>query len=112
TDTVVGKPQVIEGTTLIPVNKISFGFGAGGGEGTGKEKEGSGEGSGTGAGAGVEPVAFIAVDKNGIKVYQLKHKGTIATALEALAQKYPEIMDKSMEVITKIKEKKKEEKKK
>ncbi|MCK5474250.1 MAG: sporulation protein [Candidatus Aenigmarchaeota archaeon] len=112
TETVVGKPQVIEGTTLIPVNKISFGFGAGGGTGTGKEKEGSGEGGGCGAGAGVEPVAFIAVDKNGVKVYQLKHKGTVSTAMDIIAEKCPEIINKGMDVITKIKEKKEEEKKK
>ncbi len=116
TDTVIGKPQTFEGKTVIPVNKIQFGFGAGGGTGEGKCKEkdnfGSGEGGGVGAGAGVEPIAFLVVDKDGVKVFPLRHKGSIATAIEALVEKCPGIMEKGMEMESKMKEMKKGEKKK
>ena len=115
TEMVVGKPQTFEGKTLIPVSKISFGFGAGGGIGEGgkKEKEecGSGEGGGGGAGGLVEPIAFVVVDKEGVNVYQLK-RGTITTAIDALTEKYPDIVNKGIKLASKITETKKEEKKK
>ena len=116
TETVIGKPQTIAGKVIIPVSKVSFGFGAGGGtgEGTGKEKDsmGSGEGGGAGAGAGITPIAFIVVDKEDIKVYPLKSKGSIASAIETLADKCPELMKKGMETMSEMKEVKKPEKKK
>jgi len=36
TKTVIGEPITLEGKTIIPVTKVSFGFGSGGGEGKGK----------------------------------------------------------------------------
>lgn len=114
TETVIGKPQTFEGKVVIPVNKIQFGFGAGGGtgEGKGKEKENIGSGEGVGAGAGVEPIAFLVIDKEEVKVFPLRHKGSIATAIEALVEKCPGIMEKGMEMESKMKEMKKGEKKK
>ena len=115
TEMVVGKPQTFEGKTLIPVSKISFGFGAGGGIGEGgkKDKEdcGSGEGGGGGAGGLVEPIAFVVVDKEGVKVYQLK-QNMLIKALDTITEKYPDIINKGVKLASKITETKKEEKKK
>ena len=116
TETVIGKPQTIAGKVIIPVCKVGFGFGAGGGmgEGKGKEKDsmGSGEGGGAGAGAGITPIAFVVIDKEDVKVYPLKSKSSIASAIESLADKCPEMMKKGMETMSEIKEAKKPEKKK
>ncbi len=40
TKTVIGEHIIVEGKTIIPVTKVSFGFGSGGGEGKKKAGEG------------------------------------------------------------------------
>lgn len=104
TETIVGKPQTFEGKVIIPISKICFGFGAGGGSGAGggkeKDSQGSGEGGGSGAGGSVEPIAFIVIEKEKVNVYPLKSKGSISSAIDAMAEKCPQMimdMKKSME---------------
>ncbi len=89
TKTVIGEQITIEGKTIIPVTKVSFGFGSGSGEG--KKKEGDeGTGGGGGGGACVTPVAFLIVSKEDVRVFALKEKGVIAQIAEVI----PEIMEK------------------
>ena len=57
TKTVIGEHIVIEGRTIIPVTKVSFGFGGGGGEGPGKAGD-QGTGAGGGGGACVPADCF------------------------------------------------------
>ena len=63
-NTVVGSPIALpDGTTVIPVSKVSYGFASGGSDLPGKsEKELFG--GGAGAGINVTPVAFLIL-KNG-----------------------------------------------
>ncbi len=61
-----GEPHVVEGRTLIPVARVSYGFGLGFGSGTGPaEQEGEpapgGEGGGAGGGASAKPLGVIVV---------------------------------------------------
>ncbi|MBP7634862.1 sporulation protein [Candidatus Ozemobacteraceae bacterium] len=72
--TVVGEPITVQNWTVIPVTKVSFGFGAGGGEG---KKESNAFGGGSGGGATIEPMAFIAVNPNEVKLISLKGKDTV-----------------------------------
>lgn len=89
TKTVIGEHIVTEGRTIIPVTKVSFGFGSGGGEGKGKGGE-EGFGGGGGGGGMIEPVAFLVVSKEDVKVYSVKEKGIVSQ----LAEVIPEIMEK------------------
>ncbi len=89
TKTVIGEHITVEGRTIIPVTKVSFGFGSGGGEGKGKTGE-EGFGGGGGGGGVIEPVAFLVLSKEDAKVYFLKEKGIISQ----LAEVIPEIMEK------------------
>ena len=89
TKTVVGENIIVEGKTIIPVTKVSFGFGSGGGEGKGKTGE-EGFGGGGGGGGSIEPIAFVVVSGEDVKVYSLKEKGIISQ----LAEVIPEIMEK------------------
>ncbi len=89
TKTVIGEHITLEGKTIIPVTKVSFGFGSGGGEGKCKTGE-EGFGGGGGGGGVIQPVAFIVVSKEDVKVYFLKEKGIISQ----LAEVIPEIMEK------------------
>ncbi len=89
TKTVVGEHIAIEGKTIIPVTRVSFGFGSGGGEGKGKTGD-EGFGGGGGGGGSIEPVAFVVVSGEDVKVYSLKEKGIMSQ----LAEVIPEIMEK------------------
>ena len=83
TKTVVGEAVTIGDTTIIPVTKVSFGFGTGGGEGKNKDRE-EGFGGGGGAGAKIEPVAFIVISKNEVRLMSLSGKSDIGVLLESV----------------------------
>ena len=56
---VFGDPIEVDGTTVIPVARVTGGVGGGGGEGT--EAESAGGGFGMGFGVGVQPVGVYEV---------------------------------------------------
>ena len=69
-NTVVGDPiDARDGSTVIPLSRVSFGFVSGGGEyasaPAGPEKPFAG---GSGAGVSVQPVGFLVVDQDRVKV--------------------------------------------
>lgn len=89
TKTVVGEHIVIDGRTIIPVTKVSFGFGSGAGEG--KAKAGDlGSGAGGGGGACIQPIAFLVVSKDDVQLLSLREKGTV----EQITSIIPELMEK------------------
>ncbi|MDO8725999.1 MAG: spore germination protein GerW family protein [Candidatus Methanoperedens sp.] len=89
TKTVIGEHITLEGKTIIPVTKVSFGFGSGGGEGKGKSGD-EGFGAGGGGGGAIEPIAFLVVSREEVKVYSVKEKGIISQLVEVI----PEIMER------------------
>ena len=99
TKSVVGDPITIEGNTIIPLISIGFAFGAGGGggKGMGKNSEGGeGSGGGTGGGAGVKPVAIIIIGRDGsVRLEPLKTG--LASTIDKIAEKVPEMMAKKKE---------------
>ena len=68
-NTIIGNPIVAaDGTTVIPVSKVSFGFGAGGCEFASKHAASGSPlafGGGSGAGVTVSPVCFLVIGKDG-----------------------------------------------
>lgn len=68
-NTIIGNPIVAaDGTTVIPVSKVSFGFGAGGSEFSSKHAAAGSPlafGGGSGAGVTVSPVCFLVIGKDG-----------------------------------------------
>ncbi len=89
TKTVVGESITIEGKTIIPVTRVSFGFASGGGEGKGKSGD-EGTGSGGGAGAVVQPIGFLVVSKEDVKLFSIQGKDVISRLTEVI----PQIMEK------------------
>ena len=71
-NTVIGDPVTTpDGTTILPVSKVSFGFGTGGSEVGGKSPRPIGENpfsGGGGAGVKVTPVCFLVVTGTNVKV--------------------------------------------
>ncbi len=80
TETVVGKPIVVEGMTLIPVSRVSIGFGLGG-------IENKSEMAGSGGGLTVEPIAFIMVRDGDAKIVSLtRDKDIFAKAIDLVPE--------------------------
>lgn len=89
-NTIIGDPvQSPDGLVIIPVSKICFGFASGGTEftkarGT-KEQISSDEkmpfGGGSGAGISVQPVGFIVVGNNQIKLLTVDEGNTALSSL-------------------------------
>ena len=72
-NTVVGDPvQTQDGSTIIPISKVSFGFVAGGGEylcGTMRpQTEEMPFAGGAGAGVSVHPMGFLVCSQNGVRL--------------------------------------------
>lgn len=82
-----GRPQTVEGRTLIPVAEVAYGFGMGFGTAAGAEEAEEGEGSGGGGGAGVRsrPLAVVEVTSEGVRVEPVVDEGRIALAGVLLA---------------------------
>jgi len=71
TNTVVGQPiSTVDGVTLIPVSRLSFGFASGGSDFGGKSQTPPDKNFGGGAGAGVNvvPMAFLVVKDGAVKL--------------------------------------------
>jgi len=84
---VLAEPIEKNGATIIPMVSYGFGFGAGGGE-----DSKSGHGGGTGAGGGIKPLGAIIIDKDGVRVENIK--GGMSGAFEAMANCCTHMMEK------------------
>ena len=101
-NTIIGKPIITEdGTTILPVSKVSFGFASGGTDFDGKNAANKAL---FGAGVNIQPVAFLVVKDGCVRTIQLSDNAdTINRALTML----PELVDKVAALIKK--DEKKEE---
>ena len=85
---VVGDPITTpDGTTLIPVSKVSFGFASGGSDGTNVRY-----GAGSGAGASIVPIAFLVVNQGNVRMIYLDPPTN--SALDKAIDMVPGIIDK------------------
>lgn len=95
-DTVIGEPiETGNGTTVIPISKVSFGFVAGGGEYTcASAKHGSAEqpledlpfAGGTGAGVTVQPMGFLVVQGDSVRLLPAEYYDTSDRLIELVPQ--------------------------
>lgn len=102
TETVIGDPMEIQGVTIIPVSKVTFGFGAGGTD-LGKEVSANKFGGGSGAGVTVNPVAFLVVKDGHVQLLQLADKNNTA---DRVVNMVPDVVDKISSLVQGSKEKK------
>ena len=88
----VGSDLTEDGTTILPVSKVSFGFASGGTDFDGKNAANKDLfGGGSGAGVNIQPVAFLVVKDGCVRTIQLSDgSNTIDRALTML----PELVDK------------------
>lgn len=88
--TVVGEPVIAGDKTILPITKVSFGFGSGGGEGSKNNVE-SGFGGGGGGGAKIEPVAFLVISDEGVRLMTLSGNNDLGKLLDAVPGVYEKI---------------------
>lgn len=99
-NTIVGDAvQAPDGTVIIPISRVSFGFAAGGGDYAVQQgdKNKSNEetekanpfAGGSGAGVSINPVAFMVVGNNHIKLLPVE----VNSSLEKIIDLVPELID-------------------
>ena len=99
-NTIVGQPIITpDGTTLIPVSKVTFGFGSGGSDVP--LEEGSGFGGGNGAGVKIDPVGFLTISDGVVKMLNIT--APASTTVDRLVELVPDIIDKVEQLIIKHK---------
>ena len=101
-NTIIGEPiSTPDGTTIIPISKVSFGFASGGSDLPAKvEKEVFA--GGAGAGISIKPQAFIVVTKDGdAKILEL---GAKSSPIDGLVESAPELLNKVKEMFGKKKD--------
>lgn len=107
-NTIVGDAvQAPDGTVIIPISRVSFGFAAGGGEyHAGSEEEqrgGSGNyeagkfpfAGGSGAGVSINPVAFMVVGQNQMRLLPV----CVNSSLDKVLDLVPDLFEKLNETI-------------
>ena len=91
-NTVMGTPVTTpDGTTVIPVSKVSIGFG-GGGSDFATNKASNPFGGGAGGGVKVTPVAFIVVSNGNVRMLPVAQAAN--TTADRLVEMIPDTLDK------------------
>lgn len=118
-NTIIGDPiQAANNIAVIPISKVSFGFVAGGSEFKGEtvdeyNKRDKDEqiqyrlpfGGGAGAGVTVNPVAFLVIQGNVVKLLPVNH----STSLDKLLDYIPDLFEKVNAMFNKSMQDKKEQ---
>ena len=105
-NTIIGAPIQAEGVTLIPVSRLSLGVAGGGTEYSTKKQQVGGDnafGGGSGASAKLEPVAFLVVKEDSVKLLPVAPPP--ATTVDRLIEAVPEVVDKVTGFLEKRQEK-------
>ena len=117
-NTIIGEPiETSNNIVIIPISKVSFGFAAGGSEFKGetideytkKDKEEAIQyrlpfGGGSGAGVTINPIAFLVVQSNNVKLLPVNH----ASSIDKLLDYVPELIEKTNNMINRCIQNKKE----
>ena len=109
-NTIVGDAvETPDGSIIIPISKVSFGFASGGAEYEMSSKSGGGGtevdqtklpfGGGSGAGVSVQPVAFLVVGNNQIRLLPV----TYSNVVDRIVDLVPNIMENIEKVSKKMK---------
>ena len=121
-NTIIGDPiETSNNIVIIPISKVTFGFAAGGSEFKGetvdeyqkKDKEEAIQyrlpfGGGSGAGVSINPVAFLVIEGQKVKLMPISH----LSSMDKLLDYIPEVIEKTNCMINKCLQNKQEKKSK
>ena len=106
-NTVVGDPVMAQdGSTIIPISRVSFGFVAGGGEYALAGAYGLPFAGGAGAGISIHPMGFLVCSANGVRLLSANCASPMERMVEMIPQALEGLRNRGEE-----EEKEKEEKK-
>lgn len=93
-NTIVGEAiHSNDGSTIVPISKISFGFASGGSEFSNKDCNREDKefpfGGGSGAGVTIRPVAFLVIKSDNIRLFPVDQPNTYDRIVDSI----PQIMD-------------------
>lgn len=102
-NTVVGQPiETADGMVIVPVSRVTAGFAAGGSEYESGQEEKGGEGGkgwpfggGSGAGVSVQPVGFLVVGKNQIRLLPVDGNAVV----DRLIDLTPQVLERIQELL-------------
>ena len=106
-NTIVGQPILAGEVTIIPVSKVSFGFASGGSDFATKNQKPDADnsfGGGSGAGVNINPIAFLVVRGDTVKLLPVAPPPD--GAVDRVVDMVPELVDKVTGFIEKQQEKK------
>ena len=120
-NTIIGEPiETSNNIVIIPISKVSFGFAAGGSEFKGetvdeyrkREKEEEVQyrlpfGGGSGAGVTINPIAFLVIQGENVKLMPVNYSSSIDKLLDYI----PDLLDKTNNMINKCMQKSKDKEK-
>ncbi len=102
-NTIVGNPITTpDGTTLVPVSKVTFGFASGGSDVAAAAQQPDKAvhyGAGSGAGVSVQPVAFVVINGGNVRMLYLETPAN--SALDRIIDLVPDVIDKVKEMTKK-----------
>ena len=118
-NTIIGEPiETSNNIVIIPISKVSFGFAAGGSEFKGEtideykkvEKEEAIQyrlpfGGGSGAGVSINPIAFLVITKENVRLIPVSHSSSIDRLLDYM----PDLMEKVNSMMNRCIQNKKEQ---
>ena len=118
-NTIIGEPiETSNNIVIIPISKVSFGFAAGGSEFKGetideytkRDKEEAIQyrlpfGGGSGAGVSINPIAFLVIQPNNVKLMPVNH----SSSLDKLLDYMPDFMEKANNMMNRCVQTKKEQ---
>ena len=121
-NTIIGEPiETSNNIVIIPISKVSFGFAAGGSEFKGEtideykkvEKEEAIQyrlpfGGGAGAGVSINPIAFLVITNDNVRLLPVNHSSSIDKLLDYI----PDLMERANNMMNRCIQNKKEENRK
>ena len=117
-NTIIGEPiETSNNIVIIPISKVSFGFAAGGSEFSGetideyskKDKEEQIQyrlpfGGGSGAGVTINPIAFIVISQNNVKLLPVNHSSSIDKILDYIPDLIENKKQETQEILKQMKQ--------
>ena len=99
-NTIIGSPiKTDDGTTILPVSRVTFGFASGGSDFEGKNVANKDLfGGGSGAGVSVSPVAFLIIKNGTIRTIQIPNQNS---SMDRVVTMLPELVDRLQELLPK-----------
>ena len=118
-NTIIGEPiETSNNIVIIPISKVSFGFAAGGSEFKGetideytkRDKEEAIQyrlpfGGGSGAGVTINPIAFLVIQSNNVRLMPVSH----SSSLDKLLDYVPDLIEKTNNMLNRCMQNRKEE---